>query len=159
MKKTSWIKRKIFRMSYDVICARILILNSTVLCVKYHPVIPINGEDPLLIIPLVQSIAQNNGKFHCEKCDIPICTRCVSSEEHSEHKAKDIMKTFQTKKETLQSDFQELEKSLFHEYQERAKSIKVQKAKLDEKSPRRRLAQRNRHNNTKGEIKNKHYEL
>lgn len=44
------------------------------------------------------------------------------------------MTTFQTKKETLQSDIQELEKSLIHEYQEMAKSTKIQKDKLNEKA-------------------------
>lgn len=80
------------------------------------------------------SKTQHKTKLHCEKCDIPICTRCVYSEEHSEHKAEDIMKTFQGKKETLQSDIQELEKSIFCKYQEMADSIKAQKTSLDEKS-------------------------
>lgn len=40
------------------------------------------------------------------------------------------MTTFQTKKETLQSDIQELEKFLIHEYLEMAKSINVQKVNL-----------------------------
>lgn len=44
------------------------------------------------------------------------------------------MTTFQTKKETLQSDIQELEKSLIHEYQGMAKRTNIQRDKLNEKA-------------------------
>lgn len=100
---------------------------------KIHTVIPINQRRSTSHYPTCPKHSTKQCELHCEKCDIPICTRCVSSTEHAKHRAEDIMTTFQTKKETLQSDFEELEKSFFHEYQEMAKSIKVQKVKLDEK--------------------------
>nr|XP_034310189.1 uncharacterized protein LOC117683973 [Crassostrea gigas] len=101
---------------------------------KIHTVIPIKQRRSISHYPTCPKHSTKQCELHCEKCDIPICTRCVSSEEHSEHKAGDIMTTFQTKKETLQSDIQELEKSLIHEYQEMAKSTKIQKDKLNEKA-------------------------
>lgn len=101
---------------------------------KLHTVIPIKQLRSTSHFPTCPKHSKKQCELHCEKCDIPICTRCVSSEEHSEHKAKDIIKTFLAKKETLQSDIQELEKFLIHEYQEMAKSTKIQKEKLNEKA-------------------------
>lgn len=79
---------------------------------KIHTVIPIKQRRSISHYPTCPKHSTKQCELHCEKCDIPICTRCVSSEEHSEHKAGDIMTTFQTKKETLQSDIQELENLL-----------------------------------------------
>lgn len=101
---------------------------------KIHTVIPIKHRRSTFHYPTCPKHSTKQCELHCEKCDIPICTRCVYSEEHSEHKAEDIIKMFQSKKETLQSDIQELEKSIFCKYQEMADSIKAQKTSLDEKS-------------------------
>uniref|UniRef100_A0A8W8MAZ9 B box-type domain-containing protein n=1 Tax=Magallana gigas TaxID=29159 RepID=A0A8W8MAZ9_MAGGI len=101
---------------------------------KLHMVIPIKQLRSTSHYPTCPTHSTKQCELHCAICDIPICTQCVSSEEHSEHKAEDIMTTFQTKKETLQSDIQELDKSIIHKYQEMAKGTKIQKDRLNEKS-------------------------
>lgn len=98
---------------------------------KIHTVIPIKQQRSTPHYPTCPKHSTKQCELHCAKCDIPICIRCISSEEHSEHKAEDIMTTFQIKKETLQSDIQELEKFLIQEYQKMADSIRNQKDLLD----------------------------
>nr|XP_034308100.1 uncharacterized protein LOC117683198 [Crassostrea gigas] len=74
-------------------------------------------------------------ELHCEQCDIPICSLCVSSGEHLGHGQIDIvLKSFETKKKHLQNDFQELEKIIHPKYQEFANNILVQKADLKNNS-------------------------
>ncbi|XP_034308100.2 E3 ubiquitin-protein ligase TRIM71-like [Magallana gigas] len=74
-------------------------------------------------------------ELHCEQCDIPICSLCVSSGEHLGHVQIDIvLKSFETKKKHLQNDFQELEKIIHPKYQEFANNILVQKADLKNNS-------------------------
>ena len=68
-------------------------------------------------------------ELHCEKCDIPICTSCISSGKHVGHKQLEIFSDFESKREVLGRDLQELEKStsIFPKYQESAAIIKTQK--------------------------------
>ena len=66
--------------------------------------------------------------LHCEQCDTPICTSCISSGKHIGHKQVDIIEVLESKKEILRKDLQELEKSIFPKYQESAAIIKTQKS-------------------------------
>ncbi|XP_078340971.1 uncharacterized protein LOC111109268 [Crassostrea virginica] len=62
-------------------------------------------------------------ELHCEQCNIPICALCVLSKKHQTHEVVDIIKSFTTKKETIQRNLQELEKTIFPEYQTAASNI------------------------------------
>ncbi|XP_052676819.1 uncharacterized protein LOC128158119 [Crassostrea angulata] len=73
-------------------------------------------------------------ELYCKQCDIPICTTCLSSEEHSGHKFIEIIKNIDSRKEMIQKDLQELEKSIYPKYQEIASIIPVQKSALNENS-------------------------
>lgn len=72
-------------------------------------------------------------ELHCEQCDLPICTQCVFSEAHLGHKAIDIMKIFDTKKEILKKYLHELESSLIPRYHEIKETIPIQEAELEKK--------------------------
>nr|XP_034307030.1 tripartite motif-containing protein 2-like [Crassostrea gigas]XP_034307032.1 tripartite motif-containing protein 2-like [Crassostrea gigas] len=71
-------------------------------------------------------------ELYCKQCGIPICTTCLSSEEHSGHKFIEISKNIDSKKELIQKDLQELEKSIYPKYQEIASINQVQKSALNE---------------------------
>ena len=62
----------------------------------------------------------------CTKCNIPVCSHCVSSGQHIEHEKMDILKMFITKKELMQKDLQDLE-TIYAKYQESATNIPVQR--------------------------------
>ena len=62
-------------------------------------------------------------ELHCEHCNIPICTLCVSSKEHKEHEAVDMLESLATKKKVIQRDLHELEKAIFPKYQTAASNI------------------------------------
>ena len=64
-------------------------------------------------------------ELHCEQCNIPICTTCISSGKHIGHKQVDILEDFESKREVLRRDLEELEKSIFPKYQEPAAIIKT----------------------------------
>ncbi|XP_065927921.1 tripartite motif-containing protein 3-like [Magallana gigas] len=73
-------------------------------------------------------------ELFCEQCDIPICVQCVSSGEHLGHKAVEILKSLETKKEVLQRDLNELETLIHPKYQEIVSYIPLQKADLNKNS-------------------------
>lgn len=73
-------------------------------------------------------------EIFCEECNIPICSRCISSAEHEQHKKEDIFKYLKDKKDIMQKDLKELESSIFPLYQTTATEISVQKANLSRNS-------------------------
>nr|XP_011447683.2 uncharacterized protein LOC105342438 [Crassostrea gigas] len=73
-------------------------------------------------------------ELRCEQCDIPICSKCISSGEHEQHKKVNILENLETKKAVLQRDLQELEESIDPKYREIALHISEQKADLNKNS-------------------------
>lgn len=68
---------------------------------KDHKVVPFERRKFIPIFPTCSKHTPKQCDLHCEQCNIPICTRCVSSYDHLGHKADDIMMTFQRKKRNL----------------------------------------------------------
>ncbi|XP_065939140.1 tripartite motif-containing protein 2-like [Magallana gigas] len=98
---------------------------------KEHKVVPFKKRG---YTPKCQKHPSEICELYCKQCDIPICTTCLSSEEHSGHQFIEITKTMDKKKEIIQKDLQELEKSIYLKYQEIASIIPVQKSALNENS-------------------------
>nr|XP_022304487.1 uncharacterized protein LOC111111672 [Crassostrea virginica] len=93
---------------------------------KFHNVVPLEQFLSTLNSPECLAHPTKQCELHCEQCDIPICSSCISSRKHIGHKAVDIFEDFESKKEDLRKDLEELEKSIFPKYQESAAIIKTQ---------------------------------
>ncbi|XP_034313231.2 E3 ubiquitin-protein ligase TRIM71-like isoform X1 [Magallana gigas] len=100
---------------------------------KEHKVVPSKKRGSTPNYPKCPKHSTKQCELHCEQCDIPICTLCISGE-HLGHKPVDIVKHIESKKELLQREMQELEKSIYPKYQQIASNIPVQKAALNENS-------------------------
>ncbi|XP_052691306.1 tripartite motif-containing protein 3-like [Crassostrea angulata] len=98
---------------------------------KEHKVLPFEKRGSTLKCP---KHSLEICEQYCEQCDIPICTTCASSEEHSGHQFIEITKTMDKKKEIIQKDLQQLEKSIYPKYQEIASINQVQISALNENS-------------------------
>nr|XP_022304711.1 tripartite motif-containing protein 3-like isoform X1 [Crassostrea virginica] len=94
---------------------------------KVHTVVPLQQFLSTLNYPKCPTHPTKQCELHCEQCDIPICSSCISSGKHIGHKAVDIFEDFERKKEVLRKDLEELEKSILPKYQESAANIKTQK--------------------------------
>nr|XP_022304713.1 tripartite motif-containing protein 3-like [Crassostrea virginica] len=94
---------------------------------KVHNVVPLEQFLSTLSYPKCPTHPTKQCELHCEQCDIPICSSCISSGKHIGHKAVDIFEDFESKKEVLRKDLEELEKSILPKYQESAAIIKTQK--------------------------------
>lgn len=94
----------------------------------HHKVVPVQRRKGKSEFPLCPKHSPKQCKLHCEQCDIPICTYCVSSDDHLGHRAADIMKTYNKTKEIIQKDLKELEISFLPRYQDIVYNIPVQKA-------------------------------
>nr|XP_022304715.1 uncharacterized protein LOC111111839 [Crassostrea virginica] len=94
---------------------------------KVHTVVPLEQFLSTLNYPKCPTHPIKQCELHCEQCDIPICSSCISSGKHIGHKAVDIFEDFESKKEVLRKDLEELEKSILPKYHESAAIIKTQK--------------------------------
>ncbi|XP_048749991.2 uncharacterized protein LOC125661889 [Ostrea edulis] len=70
-------------------------------------------------------------KNYCEKCDIPVCSTCVSSSKHEGHDISDILEKLNAKTESLQKDMDELETRIYPRYEEMASRVQTEKAELE----------------------------
>ena len=94
---------------------------------KEHKVVPFEKRGSMNTYPNCRKHSTKICELHCNQCDIPICTLCVSSGDHEQHKKEDILKTLAKKKEILKKDLQELENSILPNYKEAASNIPCQK--------------------------------
>ncbi|XP_056007594.1 E3 ubiquitin-protein ligase TRIM36-like [Ostrea edulis] len=70
-------------------------------------------------------------KHYCEKCDIPVCSTCVSSGKHKDHDMSDILEKLSAKTESLQKDLDELETRIYPRYEEMASGVQTEKVELE----------------------------
>nr|XP_034329412.1 uncharacterized protein LOC117690159 [Crassostrea gigas] len=97
---------------------------------KVHNVVSLKQYCTSLTYPKCCKHPTKQCELHCEDCDIPVCTKCISSGKHFGHKYVDIFKHFVEQKEVLQQELKELEQSIFPKYIEIASNIQVQKDDL-----------------------------
>jgi hypothetical protein len=71
-------------------------------------------------------------ELFCEKCDVPVCSTCISSGQHGGHRLSEILKTFSAKAEGLRKDLEELKTRIHPQYEEMASNIQTNKAEIDE---------------------------
>jgi hypothetical protein len=70
-------------------------------------------------------------KHYCEKCDIPVCSTCLSLSKHEGHKLSDILEKLGSKTQILQKDLDELETRIYPQYEEMASDAQTEKAQLE----------------------------
>ncbi|XP_062607416.1 uncharacterized protein LOC134269213 [Saccostrea cucullata] len=70
-------------------------------------------------------------ELSCEKCDIHVCSSCISSGKHHGHKIKDILRTPRSKKEYLRKDLKEFEQRLYPTYKKIARDLNLEKNKVE----------------------------
>ncbi|XP_048780277.2 E3 ubiquitin-protein ligase TRIM71-like [Ostrea edulis] len=77
--------------------------------------------------------ADKHCEFYCEKCDIPVCSTCVTSGKHKGHEISDILEKLSAKTESLQKDLEELETKIYPRYEEMVSNVQTEKAELERK--------------------------
>ncbi|XP_056002489.1 uncharacterized protein LOC130049217 [Ostrea edulis] len=70
-------------------------------------------------------------KHYCEKCDIPVCSDCISSGKHGGHDISNILEKHSSQTESVQKDLEELETRIYPRYEEMASDVQTEKAKLE----------------------------
>nr|XP_022308265.1 uncharacterized protein LOC111114271 [Crassostrea virginica] len=93
---------------------------------KVHVVVPLEQFLSTLNYPKCSTHPMEQCELHCELCDIPICSSCISSGKHIGHLV-DNFESFECKNEVIRKDLGELEKSILPNYKKSAVIITTQK--------------------------------
>ncbi|XP_078312494.1 uncharacterized protein LOC111132642 [Crassostrea virginica] len=111
---------------------------------QIHTVVPIVQFLSTLNYPKCPNHPTKQCELHCQQCNVPFCTSCISSGQHSGHKAINIYEDFDVEREVLKKKLQELENSIFPKYEEAASNIQIQKAD-QRKNSQKLTAELNKH--------------
>ena len=91
---------------------------------KEHKIVPFKMRGTSTMCPKHSSKVC---KLYCKRCDFPICSLCISSREHEQHKKVEILRIIAGKKALIQQDLHELEESIFPKYKNAASNIPVRR--------------------------------
>ncbi|XP_061192327.1 E3 ubiquitin-protein ligase TRIM71-like [Saccostrea echinata] len=97
-----------------------------------HRVVPYKEKGSTPNYPICQNHADKYSILYCEVCDFPVCSSCISSDEHHGHKLTDVLQKLESKIKDIENDLKELEKTLHPRYEEIALEIRIEKDKLED---------------------------
>ncbi|XP_062604333.1 uncharacterized protein LOC134266115 [Saccostrea cucullata] len=100
---------------------------------KRHKVVPYKHRTsiPNINYPKCPNHTQKHCELYCEKCDIPVCSTCISSNKHNGHNLTDILQNPSFIKEIFNKDLKELEKIIYPTYEEIALDLNSEKLNLE----------------------------
>ena len=93
---------------------------------KVHNVVPLEQFLSTFNYPKCPTHPTKQCELHCEQCDIPICTICISSGKNIRHEVVNIFDSFESNKDVLK-DLEKLQKLIFPTYQQFADFTKYEK--------------------------------
>ncbi|XP_062595049.1 E3 ubiquitin-protein ligase TRIM45-like [Saccostrea cucullata] len=96
---------------------------------KRHKVVPYS-ERKTPNNPKCQKHSKNCQLF-CDKCDMPVCSTCISSGKHKEHCLLNVFQKLSSKTKDIKKDLRELEFRIYPKYEEIAADIENKKDKLE----------------------------
>ncbi|XP_062611097.1 uncharacterized protein LOC134272941 [Saccostrea cucullata] len=113
-------------------------VNLCIVCVgkhlsdssKRHNVVPYKHRFTPSFLKCPNHI-QKHCELYCEKCDIPVCSICISSGKHKGHDLSDALQKLNTKLKDLKKDLNELEKIIYPAYKAIESDLISEKVNLE----------------------------
>ncbi|XP_061177566.1 uncharacterized protein LOC133186330 [Saccostrea echinata] len=113
-------------------------VNLCIVCVgkhlsdssKRHNVVPYKHRTSTPNYPKCPNHTQKHCELYCEKCDIPVCSTCISSGKHKGHDLSDALQRLSSKTKDLEKDLNELEKRIYPTYEEITSYLNPEKVNL-----------------------------
>ncbi|XP_062601857.1 uncharacterized protein LOC134263520 [Saccostrea cucullata] len=79
----------------------------------------------------VNSIDKEQCKMYCNQCDIPVCHKCIGSDQHLGHKVSEILKVVDERKTKFMKEQTELNKTIYPTYQDIASDVQNRMSQLE----------------------------
>ncbi|XP_061186776.1 E3 ubiquitin-protein ligase TRIM45-like [Saccostrea echinata] len=100
-----------------------------------HDIVPFKNRKIRLVFPKCEFHPHQRCEAHCQRCDIPVCIKCVITS-HNGHNVKDIPRIFNNRKREIQKENHEIESSIIPKYKKQnedaEKHITKSMEKIDE---------------------------
>ncbi|XP_056001414.1 uncharacterized protein LOC125664933 [Ostrea edulis] len=97
---------------------------------KKHNVVSFLDRKSTPSYPKCLTHADKHSELYCEKCEVPVCSTCVSKK-HRGHNLCDVLEKINSKTESLQKDLEELESRIYPRYEEMASNVQIEKSELE----------------------------
>ncbi|XP_062598799.1 E3 ubiquitin-protein ligase TRIM71-like [Saccostrea cucullata] len=98
-----------------------------------HVVVTFQSRKSTPLYPECTTHLKERCKMYCDKCDIPVCTKCLASDQHLGHKLSEILKVVDNKKDKIIKDLTELNETIYPTYQDIASDVQNTMSQLEKK--------------------------
>ncbi|XP_062600326.1 tripartite motif-containing protein 72-like [Saccostrea cucullata] len=98
-----------------------------------HEVVPYKHRKstPNVYYPNCPNHTTEHCELYCEKCDIPVCSTCISSGKHKGHDLADALQKLSSKTKDLENDLKDLEKKILPTLEEITSDLRSEKVNLE----------------------------
>ncbi|XP_062598478.1 tripartite motif-containing protein 2-like [Saccostrea cucullata] len=109
-------KVELFCTSCDInLCATCVGKHMLDVQLLKHDVIKYSLKFATFPMPFCQTHVEQKCDFHCQECDVSVCSKCISTKTHSQHKITDITKIFRIKEDIISNELFILEEQIIPE--------------------------------------------
>ncbi|XP_062580097.1 uncharacterized protein LOC134242094 [Saccostrea cucullata] len=98
---------------------------------KRHKVVPYKQRTSYLNYPKCPNHAQKHCELYCEKCDMHVCSTCISSRKHKGHDISYALHTLSSKRKDIEKILQELKQRIHPKYEKIASDLNSEKVNLE----------------------------
>ncbi|XP_062587959.1 uncharacterized protein LOC134249640 [Saccostrea cucullata] len=98
---------------------------------KDHKVVKFQSRKSTLLYPECIAHSKQQCTMHCNKCEIPVCTKCLASDQHLGHKLSEILQIADDKKDKIIKDLTEFNETIYPTYQDIASDVRNRMSQLE----------------------------
>ncbi|XP_062580689.1 E3 ubiquitin-protein ligase TRIM71-like [Saccostrea cucullata] len=97
---------------------------------KDHKVVKFQARKSTPLYPGCTTHSKQQCTMYCNKCDIPVCTKCLASDQHLGHKLSEILQIVDEKKDKILKEQTELKEKIYPNYKDIASDVKNRMSQL-----------------------------
>ncbi|XP_062598801.1 uncharacterized protein LOC134260243 [Saccostrea cucullata] len=98
---------------------------------KDHKVVKFQSRKSTPLYPGCKSHSPDQCKMYCNKCGIPVCTKCLVSDQHLGHKLSEIVQIVEEKKDKITKELTELNETIYPTYHDIAFDVQNRMSQLE----------------------------
>ncbi|XP_062607682.1 E3 ubiquitin-protein ligase TRIM45-like [Saccostrea cucullata] len=96
-----------------------------------HKIVDFKDRKSTPLNPKCKSHHKEQCEMYCKKCDIPVCSSCLESNQHLGHELSKIIRVLDEKKEVITKEINELNDTIYPTYQDIASDVQNRISQLE----------------------------
>ncbi|XP_062599207.1 uncharacterized protein LOC134260674 [Saccostrea cucullata] len=98
---------------------------------KPHTIVDFKDRRSTPLYPGCKFHNKQQCTMYCNQCDIPVCPKCIASDQHLGHKVSEILQVVDEKKENITKEQTELNEIIYPTYQDIASDVQNRMSQLE----------------------------